>query len=341
MIKRILVIYLSIISITIISCQAQEKIYISFWNLENLFDTIDDPENPGDDEYLPTAKSEWNEERFDRKLSNLSKIIRSMNDGHGPDILGVCEVENRFVLEELNKRFLKGLNYEIVHYDSRDPRGIDVGLLFKKDKFVHLNSEPLRVFIQGNTRDILFATLKFKDEVIHIFVNHWPSRRGGEEQSEPRRIRAANVVRSKIDSLLKVNPKANIVIIGDFNDMPDNKSILMTLMAIPFECDSLSPEYTSNLYNTAYKKYSQGIGSYFHQGKFNMLDQIIISKGFLDKRKLDYKCESFEVISNELNTTRSGRFKGAPYPTFGSGRYLGGYSDHFPVGASFFYLNKK
>jgi predicted extracellular nuclease len=337
MIKHIFLIYLSIISITITSCQAQEKIYVSFWNLENLFDTIDDPQNPGDDEYLPNAKSEWNEEKFDKKLSNLSKIIRAMNDGNGPDILGVCEVENRYVLNELANRFLKDMNFEIVHYESNDPRGIDVGLLYKKNKFEYLNSEKIKVFVQGNTRDILHATLKFKDEVIHIFVNHWPSRRGGEIESEPRRIRAANTLRTKVDSLLKSDPKTNIIIMGDFNDMPDNKSILITLLAVPFDCDSLTSEYTFNLYNTAAKKYFQGIGSYFHQGNFNMLDQIIVSKGLLDKKKLDYKCDSFEVISNELNTTRSGKFKGAPFPTFGSGRYLGGYSDHFPVGATFIY----
>lgn len=340
MFVRFLLVY-SIIFISLSSCQAQEKIYVAFWNLENLFDTIDDPQNPGDDEYLPTAKSEWNEERFDRKLSNLSKIIRSMNNGNGPDILGVCEVENRFVLEELSRRFLKDLNYDIVHYDSKDPRGIDVGLLYKKNKFKYLSSEPLRVFVQGNTRDILFTTLLYKKDTINIFVNHWPSRRGGEKESEPRRIRAANTVRYKVDSLLKHNPASNIIIMGDFNDMPDNKSILMTLMAVPFECDNLTPEYTSNLYNTSYKKYSQGVGSYFHQGNFNMLDQIIISKGLLDKKRLDYECDSFEVLSNELNTTRSGRYKGAPYPTFGSGRYLGGYSDHFPVGVRLIYINEK
>ncbi len=341
MIRRILVAYLTIISILLTSCQGQEKIHIAFWNLENLFDTVDDPSNFGDDEFLPTAKSEWNDIRFDNKLSNLSKIIRSMNDGNGPDILGVCEVENRYVLEELSTRFLKDLNYEIVHFDSKDPRGIDVGLVYKKNKFTYLNSEPIRVFVQGNTRDILFSTLTFKDDTLHLFVNHWPSRRTGEIESEPRRIRAANTLRAKVDSLLKSNPKSNIVIMGDFNDMPDNKSLLMTLLAVPFECDSLSQEYTLNLYNTSFKKYSKGVGSYFHQGNFNMLDQIIISKGLLDNKNLDYVCDSFEIISNELNTTRSGRYKGAPFPTFGSGRYLGGYSDHFPVGAKFIYINQK
>lgn len=339
--KKFVIVYLTILSISLSSCQGQEKIYVAFWNLENLFDTIDDPSNPGDDEYLPTAKSQWDEFKFDKKLANLSKVIRSMNDGNGPDVLGVCEVENRFVLEELSKRFLKDMNFEIVHYDSRDPRGIDVGLLFKKSKLQLLHSERVWVPVQGNTRDILYSVLKYKDDTLHIFVNHWPSRRGGEIESEPRRIRAASVLRNKVDSLFSKNIKTNIVIMGDFNDMPDNKSILLTLSAIPFNCDSLAPEYTLNLYNTAFKKYSQGIGSYFYQNNFNMLDQIIISKALLDKQKLDYECESFSVISNELNTTRSGRFKGAPYPTFGSGRYLGGYSDHFPVGATLIYVRKK
>lgn len=336
--KRILLVYLTILSISLTSCQAQDKVYIAFWNLENLFDTIDDPTNPGDDEFLPSAKSGWDENKFDKKIANLSKIIRSMNDGKGPDVLGVCEVENRFVLEELSKRFLKDMNFEIVHYDSKDPRGIDVGLFFKKNKFKLIHSEKIKVPLQGNTRDILYTALKFKNDTLHIFVNHWPSRRGGELASEPRRIKAAIALRNKVDSLFTKNIKSNIVIMGDFNDMPDNKSILVYLEAIPFECDSLTTEYTFNLYNTAAKKYSQGIGSYFHQGNFNMLDQIIISKSLLDKQKLDYECDSFSVISNELNTTRSGRFKGAPFPTFGSGRYLGGYSDHFPVSASFIYL---
>ncbi len=338
MIHKFFIVCLTILSLTFNSCQGQNHLYVSFYNLENLFDTIDDPNNPGDDEYLPDSKSQWDLEKYEKKLSNLSKVIRAMNDGNGPDILGVCEVENRDVLNDLSSRFLKDFGFDIVHHDSPDPRGIDVGLFYRKEKFQLIQSSPIRIFVRGNSRDILHVALKYKDEILHIFVNHWPSRRGGEVQSEPRRIRAANILRSKVDSLLNIDIKSNIIIMGDFNDMPDNKSILMVLMSTPLTCDSLSPEYSRNLFNTAYKKYSQGFGSYVHQGKFNMLDQIIISKALLDKNKLDYLCESFEIISNELNTTRSGRYKGAPYPTFGSGRYLGGFSDHFPVGVKLIYL---
>lgn len=335
--NKSIVIILSILSIYLSACQAQEKIYVAFWNLENLFDTVDDTKNEGDDEFLPTSKNEWTIEKFDKKLSNLSKLIRSMNQGNGPDILGVCELENEFSIKQLSQRFLSDLNYDYVHYESSDIRGIDVGLLYNKDKFNFVHSEKIRPF--QNTRDILYVVLKYKNEFIHIFVNHWPSRRGGEKESEPRRIRVASILRAKVDSILIANRDANIIILGDFNDMPDNRSLLMTLIAIPFECDQLTDEYTTNLYNTSFSKYRSGMGTYFFQGNFNMLDQVIVSKGLLDKKGLDYKCDSFEIIKNELNTTRSGRYKGAPYPTYGKGMYLGGYSDHFPVGIVLNYLN--
>lgn len=263
-----------------------------------------------------------------------------MNNGEGPDILGVCEIENYYVLKELSKRFLSDLNYKIVHYESPDPRGIDVGLLYKPKKVKFISSEKITVPVENRSRDILHTIFNVKNENLHVFINHWPSRRGGEAASEPRRIAASTVLRKKIDSLLFIDPKTNILVLGDFNDTPQNKSILLHLMASPFDCDSLSDVYPSNLFNIAYKKHIEGKGSYFFQEEFEMIDQIIISKGLLDKKGLDYICNYFEIISNELNTTRSGKFKGAPYPTFGSGRYLGGYSDHFPVGAVLIYIDE-
>lgn len=339
--KKFVIIFLAIISFSFNSCQGQYKYYVAFWNLENLFDPYDDPHNPGDNEYLPSAKSQWDEEKFDKKLSNLSKIIRSMNNGEGPDILGVCEIENYYVLKELSKRFLSDLNYKIVHYESPDPRGIDVGILYKPTKFELITSEKIPVPVKNNSRDILYAVFKVKNEILHVFVNHWPSRRGGEYKSEPRRIKAATVLRKKIDSLIIDNPVTNILVMGDFNDTPQKNSILVHLVATPFNCDSLSKEYSSNLFNVAFGKYLEGKGSYFYKGKFEMIDQIIVSKGLLDDKDLDLICDSFEIISNELNTTRSGKFKGAPYPTFGSRRYLGGFSDHFPVGATLIYRDNK
>lgn len=320
-----------IISINVMSCKAQDEIYIASWNVENLFDTIDDPSNPGDDEWLPGAVSNWTEEKLDKKQSNLARIIRSMNNGDGPDILGLCEIENKDVLAQTINKYLSDLDYEITHYDSPDPRGIDVALIYKSASAELISSEPINISIEGATRDILHCELKIRNDTLHVFVNHWPSRRGGEIETEPKRVQAASILRKKVDELFSKDKSARIIIMGDFNDMPYNKSILTTLLAVPFSCNSLSGEYSTNLFNTAYTATEKGEGSYFHQGNFNMLDQIIISKGLLDNKDLDFECGSFFIEKNELNTTKSGRFAGAPFPTFGSGRYLGGFSDHFPV----------
>lgn len=313
------------------SCGAQQNYYIAFWNLENLFDTVDDPKNSGDDEYLPTSSLKWDNEKLDKKQSNLSKIIRSMNDGEGPDILGVCEIENRSVLDQMIDKYLRDLDYDIIHYDSPDSRGIDVALIYKKDLFKYIGSKAINVPVDGMTRDILRCDLEIEGETLHIFVNHWPSRRGGEVESEHRRIKAATTLRQDVDEILTNDRTANIVIMGDFNDMPYNNSILVSLLAIDFDCNNISQEYGTNLFNLSQSLYKKEKGTYFYQGQFNMLDQIIVSKGLIDKKNLDYQCDSFAILSNDLNTTRQGKYAGAPYPTFGSGRYLGGYSDHFPV----------
>jgi endonuclease/exonuclease/phosphatase family metal-dependent hydrolase len=313
------------------SCSAQQTYYVAFWNLENLFDTVDDPKNFGDDEFLPESSLKWDDEKLDKKQSNLSKIIRSMNDGEGPDIIGVCEVENRDVLESMFNKYLNDLEYEIIHYDSPDPRGLDVALLYKKDLFKYLGSKAINVPIEEKTRDILRCDLEAEGETLHIFVNHWPSRRGGEIKTEPQRIKAATILRKNVDTIIADNKAANIIIMGDFNDMPYNNSMVVTLLAVEFDCYKVTNEYESNLFNLSHVLFKQNKGTYYYRGQFNMLDQIIVSKGLLDKKKLDYLCNSFEIISNEINTTRFGKYTGAPYPTFGSGRYLGGFSDHFPV----------
>ncbi len=328
--KFLLVLVLSVL--TFQSCSSQTNYYVAFWNLENLFDTIDDPKNMGDDEYLPNGQFNWDDEKLDKKFSNLSKIIRSMNDGEGPDILGVCEIENRSVLEQMTSKYLKDLELEIIHFESPDYRGIDVALLYKKERIEFLDARAINIPIAGMTRDILYTKLTIDEEIIHLFVNHWPSRRGGEIESEPRRIKAATILRKNVDEILTRDKAANIVIMGDLNDMPYNNSILVSLMAVDFDCGNVSMEYGSNLYNLSQSLFKKGKGTYFYKGQFNMLDQIIVSKGLLDNSKFDYICDSFEILSNDLNTTRQGKYTGAPYPTYGSGRYLGGYSDHFPVG---------
>lgn len=347
--KRIFLLLLLIFfSSTVFSKCAQnpdEYIFIAFWNLENLFDTVDDP-NKNDEDFLPSGSYEWTEERLERKMYNLARIIRSMNDNNAPDILGVCELEHQYLLDSMANNFLSDFNYKSVAVESPDNRGIDNGLMYRSDKFklLSVTGDTVKLSAGFNTRLVLHVTLlSLSQDTIHIYVNHFPSRRGGEEESEPNRIEAAQTLRNSVDKVLKYNPEAKIIIMGDFNDEPTNSSIFNTLNAAPFLCDSISSmdlteEKVSSLFNVSYQRYEAGEGSYKYRDNWNMLDQIIISRELLTGDGLLYKCGSFEVYKPYLMVTHSGSFQGAPFPTYGGRRYLGGYSNHFPVTAIFRYM---
>lgn len=341
----LLILFLSSTVFSKCASSPDEFIFIGFWNLENLFDTTDDPQK-NDEDFLPSGIYDWTEERLERKMYNLARVIRSMNDNNGPDILGVCELEHQYLLDSMSNNFLSDFKYQSVALESPDNRGIDNGLMFKSDKFKLLSVRGDTVLLSDryNTRLILHVTLQsLNKDTLEIFVNHWPSRRGGEEDSEPNRIDAANTLRNSIDSILKKNPMAKIIVLGDFNDEPTNTSILKTLKAMPLICDSvdaigLIEDQENNLFNTAYEKYASGIGSFKYRENWNMLDQIIISKELLIGNSLLYACSSFEVYKPHFMVTQTGQFQGTPLPTFGGRRYLGGYSDHFPVTAIFKYV---
>lgn len=340
--KQLLFLFLFL---TVISC-AQEKdnyIFIGHWNLENLFDTIDDPKVE-DEEFLPGGEKDWNNERLEKKVYNISRVIRTMNNGNGPDVLGVCEVENKNVINKMVADFLSDLNYKVAHLESPDERGIDNALIFDSSRFKLISNEGLRVDLGsgGETRLILHTTLLFEEkDTIHFYVNHWPSRRGGEQESEWRRVRAASVLRKSVDEILNKNNSAKIIIVGDFNDEPNDESILNQLRAQPLLCDSIDvsnmqEDNDADLFNIAHQDWSNGHGSFMYQQDFNMLDQIIISKDLLVGNDINYECGTFEVYKHQLMVTRTGKFKDAPFPTYGGNRYLGGYSDHFPVIAKFY-----
>jgi predicted extracellular nuclease len=319
-----------------------DTLYVAHWNLENLFDTVDDPKTV-DEEFLPTGEKEWTTERLDKKLYNLSRVIKSMNNGLGPDILGVCEVEHQAVLDTMIKKYLLDNTYSIAYLESPDGRGIDNGLIYDylKLKLIDLKGLHVDLKSEGETRLILFATfLLDKKDTLYCFVNHWPSRRGGESKSEWRRVSAAQTLRKSVDELLGANKSSRIMIIGDFNDEPTNISIMENLRAAPFFCDSLNEEdlvedTKTDLFNLSYHSWSKGEGSYFYHDDYNMIDQIIVSKNILLGKELSYICNSFEVYKPEMMVTRTGKYKGAPFPTYGGLRYLGGYSDHYPVIAKF------
>lgn len=329
------------------TCNAQEEdtLYVAFWNLQNLFDTVDDPEK-NDESFLPDGDMEFTLERLDKQMYNLSRVIRSMNDGNGPDLLGVCEVENQAVLASMVNKFLPKLDYKIAYLESPDNRGIDNGLLYKKDKFKLLNLQADTIHLSdGWPTRLIFGVnlLTESDEKLTVFVNHWPSRSGEQEESEPNRIAAAQTLRGAVDRIFNKDVNAKIIAIGDFNDEPVNISVLETLKAYPLKCDSLHAEFeeesVGELYNLSYPAFESGLGTYKYKDDWNMLDQVIVSGSLLTSENFFYLCNSFEVYKPNNIVTQSGKYKGAPFPTYGGRRYLGGYSDHYPVIAKFIVNN--
>lgn len=345
--KKYFVVLIFVLAVIAVNCQPkQDTLFVAMWNLQNLFDTSDDPQI-NDEEFLLNSEIEWTDERLDKKIYNLARIIRMMNNGNGPDLLGVCEVENQAVLETMVNKYLSDLNYKVAYLESPDKRGIDNGLIYKSQKFkiLNLQADTVHLADEWPTRLIFGVNLLTEEnDNITVFVNHWPSRSGGQVQSEPNRIAAANTLRTAVDRIFSNNADANIIIIGDFNDDPVNVSVLETLRAYPIKCDSLPSDFEMNseseLFNLAYQSFEDGLGSFKYRDTWNMLDQIIVSGSLITGPRIKYICNSFEVYKPPAIVTKSGKYEGAPFPTYGGRRYLGGYSDHFPVTAKFI-INRK
>lgn len=328
------------------SCKAEppmksDTLLIAFWNLENLFDTIDDP-NKDDQEFLPDGLKAWTEERLDKKMYNLARVFNSMNDYKAPDAIGVVECENQEILQNFISKYFKEKKYKIAYAESPDNRGIDCGFIYDANKFelISTASHEVKKLSHSPTRLILQTKLKMRNgEEISFFVNHWPSRRDGASESEYKRIEAAKVMKREADKLFDKNSKAKIIVMGDFNDEPVDQSILKSLGAEPFKCDISNSRNIDvpmgELYNISYNLFEQGLGTISFRDDWNLFDQIIISSSLVTQKGLTYLCDSFSIYNNNLVATRSGKFKGTPFPTYGGKRYLGGFSDHFPVSAKF------
>jgi len=263
-----------------------EKLRVSFYNVENLFDTINEPIKL-DDEFTPESEKKWGTERYNDKLTKLSRVFASMGDGeNAPTIVGLAEVENKVAINDLLKTdAFSAHRYGIVHQESPDMRGIDLALLYRKDKVKILNQEFIVATFPAEeeytSRDIIYTEAKLAGEKIHIFINHWPSRYGGQEKSEPRRLRVAEIVRSKIDEVLKKESDAKIILLGDFNDGPTNKSITQILKA-----DTVySNKDNSHLYNVSFPIEASGRGSYNYRGDWQLMDQVIISNELISDIK--------------------------------------------------------
>lgn len=301
---------------------------VGFYNLENLFDTEDDP-LISDEEYLPEGEKEWTTERYQEKLSNMAEVISNM--AGAPDILGVCEVENRKVLEDLvlHPKLVKQ-RYQIVHFNSPDGRGIDNALLYKPGSFIPFYSKNIAFKDAENpdfkTRDILYVKGIYAGDTLNVFVNHWPSRRGGKED---KRIMAAQLLRNTIDSITNVYSEAKIIVMGDLNDDPRNKSVKKVLNAD----NNLKKAGPDALYNPSANTYEKGYGTLFYRGAWNLFDQIIISQSLLKKNSDNYFYieDSFQVFAPEWMQVKEGEYKGAPKRTFVYNVYQNGYSDHYPT----------
>ncbi|MEN8121489.1 MAG: hypothetical protein ABFS35_14145 [Bacteroidota bacterium] len=317
------------------SCYSKENNFtIVFYNVENLFDTINNP-NKIDEQFLPDSIKKWNTGRYKKKINDLGKVISSINVNELPELVGLCEVENKAVLNDLaNGRFLSKEKYAVVHEESPDARGIDVALLYRKNEFKYLNHKIHRIYYgfepETTTRDILYVKGKLKNgKNLHVFVNHWSSRRDGQDESEPKRLHTAKILRSKIDSILKDNRKAKIVILGDFNDEPTNKSLYEVLNATN---DLRSGNYRE-LYNLMFDKSLNGMGTYNYRGNWNMLDNIIVSKSLLvNKKAYIVSSDGGQIFRKRwmmYDNVKTGQM--IPSKTYGGPNYYGGISDHLPV----------
>jgi hypothetical protein len=313
---------------------AQDKTYkascIAFYNLENLFDTIDDP-NTNDAEFLPGGSNRWTTQRYEAKLANMSKVIAGIGSEMvkgGPSILGVSEIENQSVLEDLVKTpALKNAGYQIVHFDSPDRRGVDVGLLYNPAVFKVVNATSNRVYMPGDsawlTRDQLVVSGLLDGELISLIVNHWPSRGNGPEYREA----AAKLSRALSDSVSRVHKNAKIFIMGDLNDDPTDKSVAKFLGAKGKKEDVGS----GDLFNPFWQLHREGIGSLAYRDSWNLFDQIIISEPLLSESGKNWKFYKAKVYNEKFMIQKDGPYAGYPFRTFAGGAYAGGYSDHFPA----------
>lgn len=314
--------------------EQKRLVRIMFYNVENLFDTVDDTLKM-DEEFLPEGIRNWSKFRYYQKQNQLSKVITAVGGWSPPDLIGLCEIENHGVLTYLTRQSpLYIFGYQIIHQESPDARGIDVALLYQPKNFRLINTEFIAVDYpvnQRKTRDILYARgILPNNDTLHLFVNHWPSRYGGQLESEKNRIFVAKLLKQKTDSILNKHPQALITLIGDFNDEPNNTSLLKTLNALPAFDSSVHKQ----LINLSYElRYSKNEGSHKYQGQWALLDQVIVSSGLLNKSQNTYTTpEKLTIMRAPFLLEPDEAFLGdKPFRTYVGFKYKGGFSDHLPV----------
>jgi len=321
----------------IIESPAQEVKYCSilFYNTENLFDWKNDPV-VNDDEFTPEGERHWTYQRFQQKILNLSKAILAASAWDQAAVIGLCEIENRFVLEQLiSKTPLKTYPFQIIHKESPDPRGIDVALLYNSELFEPFQYDYLPMLNDDGsirqTREILYVKGKLKSsaDTIHLFVNHWPSRYSGLLETEEWRNEAASILKQKTDSLFQINTELNIIILGDFNDQSQDESIYEILQAGTL----LGESQPGKLYNLSSGWGDEGKGSIKYQSQWFVFDQVIVSSPLIDQnRSTGIIIPEAKIVQDVFLLETDERYGGQrPKRTYYGYEYQGGFSDHLPV----------
>jgi len=303
-----------------------------FYNVENFFDPVDDP-NTQDDDFTPTGKKRWTWGRLAKKRNDIAKTIIAAGDGNTPVLVGLAEVENYLVLKQLVEQTpLAKIGYNIVHHDSPDPRGIEVALLYRNDRFKLLHQHFYKLTLpsgSNQTREILYAkgTLDSRD-TLHILVNHWPSKIGNARQSLARRMTAARKAKAICDSIFGTNPAANIIVMGDFNDGPESIPVLKGLEALPPDTLIVG----NRLYNLMLPLARRGEGSYKYKTEWELIDLFFVSGNLMPSagNRISYK--DAYVFKADFLLEDDKKYHGKrPFRTYDGMKYLGGVSDHLPA----------
>jgi endonuclease/exonuclease/phosphatase family metal-dependent hydrolase len=306
-----------------------------FYNTENFFDTLDDPDK-NDNDFLPEGAMHWTMGRYYNKQNNIAKVITSAGEWETPALVGMCEVENDKVIKDLTLYSpLCKMNYRYIITNSPDSRGIDIALLYQREKFKYLEHKAYSIRFphdaHRHTRDILHVTGQVSaHDTLDVFVCHFPSRRGGEDVSEPDRLYVASVLKAKCDSLMQIRKNACILIMGDFNDEPSNKSISQILQVQPIS-NNVKNKNLYNLFSSFEKK--RNTGSYKFRDQWNMLDQIIVSGNLITgNQAIKVLPHTATIFYRDFMTVDDKTYGGKrPKKTYHSRNHEGGYSDHFPV----------
>ncbi len=330
--RNILMLALAAFTLTSCKTKAPEAFTIAFYNVENLFDTKND-EGIRDGDFTPEGKIVWDETKYTKKLNDLARVITAIDSNNLPLIVGLAEVENLGVLQDLiSKTKLQKGNYGIVHFDSPDERGIDVALLYRSEYFTPLHARPYPLTFDfdpdDRTRDLLYVQgVAASKDTLHLLINHWPSRSGGKEASDPKRQAAALQVKSVCDSIFRYHPQANIIIMGDLNDNPTDDNVLLSLNAQRTDAQIEQ----GKLYNLAIEKFEKGEGTLYWRS-WDLFDQIIVSGNMLSGGNA-YKIESggLQILKEDWMLFENSRGVKVPNRMAGRDKYYGGYSDHLPV----------